>query len=93
VEAAGIESLSGLNATADNETTSIKQRGSSAAHAVQGSGANGHALAPADADWYDDHGIPAAVARIADSWPRLPPHVREAILTLVDVTDVSGMRI
>jgi hypothetical protein len=28
--------------------------------------------------------IPATVCRIADAWPGLPPHIREAILTLVD---------
>jgi hypothetical protein len=86
VEAAGIEPLSDLDATADNETTSIKQQDSSAAHALQGSGANWQALTPSDADRHEDRGIPAAVARIADSWPRLPPHVREAIVTLVDAT-------
>jgi hypothetical protein len=28
--------------------------------------------------------IPATVCRIADAWPELPPHIREAIFTLVD---------
>jgi hypothetical protein len=86
VEAAGIEPLSGFDATAESETASIEQQNSSAANVLQGSSANGHVLTAAGADWHDDRGIPAAVARIADSWPRLPPDVREAILTLVDAT-------
>ncbi len=28
--------------------------------------------------------LPPAVARVADAWPLLPPHIREAIQTLVD---------
>jgi hypothetical protein len=28
--------------------------------------------------------LPAEVIRIAESWDHLPPHIREAILTLVD---------
>ena len=31
---------------------------------------------------------PAAVARIAEAWPGLPAHIREAILTLVDAGKV-----
>jgi len=32
--------------------------------------------------------LPAAVARVAEAWPSLSPHIREAILTLVDAGDV-----
>ena len=28
--------------------------------------------------------VPPAVAGLAEAWPSLPPHIREAILTLVD---------
>jgi hypothetical protein len=30
--------------------------------------------------------LPPALARIAEAWPGLPPHIREAILTLIDAT-------
>jgi hypothetical protein len=34
-------------------------------------------------DW--QHGqLPVAIARIAESWSSLPPHIREAISTLID---------
>ncbi|HEY1601457.1 MAG TPA: hypothetical protein VGG64_17785 [Pirellulales bacterium] len=32
--------------------------------------------------------LPPDLARVADSWPALPPHIREAILTLCD----AGLR-
>jgi len=28
--------------------------------------------------------VPPAVARIAEAWPTLPPHIQEAVLTLVE---------
>jgi hypothetical protein len=33
--------------------------------------------------------LPPAISRIAESWPALPPHIREAILTLVDAGRAS----
>jgi hypothetical protein len=33
--------------------------------------------------------LPPAVARIAEVWPELSPHIREAILTLVDAGATS----
>ncbi|HMO84763.1 MAG TPA: hypothetical protein PKC18_07580 [Lacipirellulaceae bacterium] len=32
--------------------------------------------------------MPASLRRVAEAWPLLPPHVREAILTLVDAAGV-----
>lgn len=34
--------------------------------------------------------LPPAVARIADAWPSLPPHIREAIRTLVDAASAAN---
>jgi len=33
--------------------------------------------------------LPPAVAQIADAWPVLPPHIREAIQTLVDAASAA----
>ena len=38
--------------------------------------------------------IPPSVSRIADAWPLLPPHIREAILTLVDAAvQINGSQV
>jgi hypothetical protein len=34
-------------------------------------------------------GLPPAVQRMAQAWPSLPPHIREAVLTLVDAAFVQ----
>jgi hypothetical protein len=34
--------------------------------------------------------LPPAVARIAEAWPSMPPHIREAIATLVDAGMTSS---
>ena len=34
----------------------------------------------------------ASIRFIADAWPKLPPHVREAIMTLIDGALAAGER-
>jgi uncharacterized iron-regulated protein len=34
----------------------------------------------------------ASIRFIADAWPKLPPHVREAIMTLIDGALAAGKR-
>ena len=36
--------------------------------------------------------LPAPVARVAEAWPELPPHIRGAILTLVDASTAGSNR-
>lgn len=54
-----------------------------AAHALQLMRADRQESASDDADCQSVH-LPPPVLRIAEIWDRLPPHIREAIQTLVD---------
>lgn len=91
MEAAGIEPSDDFNATADHIKTSVGQQHSGAANVLQAGGANGHAPASIDTAWhFGGQNLPAAVVRIATAWPRLPPHIRESIVTLVDAA-TSGV--
>ena len=47
------------------------------------------------AETFDSESNPAcqpSIQFIADAWPKLPPHVREAIMTLIDGALAAGKR-
>lgn len=50
-------------------------------------GIHGHCHSSDDTD-----NLSASMRRIAASWPELPPHIREAILTLVDASQLALLR-
>lgn len=87
MEAAGIEPSDGFYVTADPAKTSVDRQHNGAANVLQAGGASGHEPASTDATWhFRGQNLPAAVVRIATAWPRLAPHIREAIVTLVDAS-------
>jgi hypothetical protein len=84
MEAAGIEPSRDSSVTGEAPSDCINGQHPRAAHALQFLRANQHESASNDTHCQSVH-LPPAVIRIAESWADLPPHIREAIQTLVDV--------
>lgn len=85
MEAAGIEPCDDFDATNDGVRLYENRQECRAANVLHACVADGRSLASADAAGRLDQGdAPSAAMRIIACWPRLAPHIREAILTLVD---------
>jgi len=83
VEAAGIEPPFDSGVTGETPCNCVNGQHPRAAHALQLMRADRQESASDDADCQSVH-LPPPVLRIAEIWDRLPPHIREAIQTLVD---------
>lgn len=90
MEAAGIEPCDDIDATDDDVRLYGNRTECRAANVLQAGVADGQSLASADAAWqFDSSETPSAAMRVVACWSRLPPHIREAILTLVDAGSVG----
>jgi hypothetical protein len=83
LEAAGIEPSRDSGVTSHALCNCVNGQHPRAAHALQLMRANRHESASDDAHCQSVH-LPLEVIRIAESWDQLPPHIREAIQTLVE---------
>jgi hypothetical protein len=89
VEAAGIEPPRDCGVSDDPLCDCVNGQHPRAAHALQFLRANRQGSSSPDTHCQSVH-LPPAVTRIAESWDILPPHVREAIQTLVDAAGAMG---
>lgn len=91
MEAAGIEPACDSSATDEATVDCVNGNYPRAAHALRLLHANRHEWALNGIHCQSVY-MPEAVIRIAESWDQVPPHIRDAIETLVEATAAGGQR-